>query len=62
MAGLARICKLYGGMTINGVKFVWDYAQDKAVPESEMPIPSERHKASELARWQPTFAPRENKP
>ena len=36
MAGLARICKLYGAMVINGQRFVWDYATDRAVPEHEM--------------------------
>jgi hypothetical protein len=45
------ICKMYGGMTVNGEKFVWDYAADEAVPESEMPVGSERHAQSERARW-----------
>lgn len=56
MGGLARICKLYGAMTITGkdgksVKYVWDYAADKAVPEDEMPFGSERWKVSERTRW-----------
>lgn len=51
MSGLARLCKLYGEMKINSVRYVWDYVVDKAVPESEMPFGSERHKLSEQARW-----------
>ena len=51
MGGLARIAKMYGGMTINGKKFVWDYVADKAVPEEEMPEGSDRWKASEKAKW-----------
>ena len=57
MSGLARIAKVYGGMVVNGKRYVWDYAQDKAVPESEMPICSERHKASERAKWLGTKTP-----
>ena len=51
MAGLARIAKMYGGIVINGKKYVWDYVADKAVPESEMPFGSDRHKASEKAKY-----------
>jgi len=55
MGGLARICKLYGGMKteIKGktVNWKWDYATDEAVEESEMPQGSERWKASEKAKW-----------
>lgn len=50
MTGLQRICKMYGGMTINGVKYVWDYARDEAVLESEMKKDKERSKASDIAR------------
>lgn len=50
MSGLARICKAYGAMVINGKRYVWDYVADEAVPESEMPFGSERHKASERER------------
>lgn len=52
MAGLARICKMYGSMVINGKKWVWDYAQDKAVPEEELKADKERFAASEKAKWQ----------
>lgn len=56
MAGLARICKMYGSMVVKGndgkkITWVWDYANDKPVPESEMPFGSERHKASERAKY-----------
>lgn len=56
MSGLARIAKMYGGMTINGKNYLWDYAQDKAVPAEEMPEGSERHKLSERARWGKNFS------
>ena len=36
MGGLARICKLYGGMKVNGVEYYWDFVQDKARIRSEM--------------------------
>lgn len=51
MSGLAKICKAYGSMKINGINFVWDYVEDRAVRESEMPKGSERWKESEAARW-----------
>lgn len=51
MAGLKKVCKLYGGITIQGVKWVWDYAIDEPVKESDMPIGSERHKNSERAKY-----------
>jgi len=53
MAGLARIAKLHGGIVINGKRLAWDYVIDKAVPEDEMPLGSDRWKASEIARWKP---------
>ena len=56
MAGLRMIAKAYGGMTINGVKYVWDYAADEAVKESEMPTGGERWKASERAKWSTRLA------
>lgn len=55
MAGLRRICKALGGMVVsaNGVtvEYVWDYVADEPVRKEEMPTGSERHKASERARW-----------
>lgn len=54
MSGLRMICKLYGGMKItqNGktVNYVWDYAGDEPVPDTEMPVGSERWNASERAK------------
>lgn len=52
MAGLARIARMYGGMVINGVNYVWDYVAETAVPEKEMPPGSERHKASERKKYE----------
>lgn len=55
MAGLVRILKLYGQMDVsaNGktVHWLWDYAKNEPVTSDEMPFGSERHKASERARW-----------
>lgn len=50
MSGLRRICKLYGGMTIQGEKWLWDYVADEPVLEVEMPIGSNRRTASEKAK------------
>jgi len=51
MAGLRNICKMYGGIVIDGVKYVWDYANNEPVEESEMQPGSERWKASERERY-----------
>lgn len=55
MGGLRRICKLYGGMTVSDGKqtihYVWDYAADEPVDKKEMPLGSERWKASERAKY-----------
>jgi hypothetical protein len=56
MGGLRRICKAYGGMRVTGnggntINYVWDYAADEPIPEPEMPVGSERWKASESARF-----------
>jgi len=53
MGGLARICKAYGAMVIQGVRYVWDYAKDEAVPEKDMPLGSELWLESERARFAP---------
>jgi len=54
MGGLARICKMFGGLnaTSNGktVKWVYDYANDYPCTADEMPLGSERWKVSELAK------------
>ena len=51
MAGLARVCKMYGGMVINGEKWAWDYAKDEAVKESELMADKERWAASEMVKY-----------
>ena len=55
MGGLAKICKMYGGMKVTSggktVDHVWDYVLDKAVPKEDMPIGSERWRASERKKW-----------
>jgi hypothetical protein len=56
MSGLRRLCKLFGGMVAKGadgttIKYVWDYAKDEPVTEDQMPPGSERHAASERARF-----------
>lgn len=63
MSGLKRICKQFGGMTVVGptgkrIEYVWDYAEDKAVPKEEMPPGSERHRLSERAKWRVGTCPR----
>lgn len=50
MSGLRRLCKLYGSMQIQGVMWVWDYANDKPVKKSEMT--HEQWCASERAKWE----------
>ena len=54
LRGLERVCKLYGRMKCGEVMMVWDYAADKAVPESDMKPGSERWQQSERTRWQLT--------
>jgi hypothetical protein len=55
MAGLARICKMFGAMKVsaNGttINYVWDYVADEAIPDTEMPPGSDRWCASERKRW-----------
>lgn len=54
MAGLAKICKMYGSVKVTGadgkeVIWLWDYAQDKPRLKSEMT--AEEIKESEIAKW-----------
>lgn len=51
MSGLRRICKAYGQMQVGNTLWLWDYAADEPVTADEMPIGSERWKASERARF-----------
>jgi hypothetical protein len=41
---------MYGGMTINGVTYVWDYVKDEPVKESEMT--KDERMASERRKWE----------
>lgn len=54
MAGLARICKMYGSMEmidVNGKKvtWIWDYVNDKPRLKTEMT--KDEIIASEKAKW-----------
>jgi|LakMenEpi03Aug12_release.lakeMendotaPanAssembly.Ray.scaffolds.fasta_scaffold25606_7 hypothetical protein len=53
--GLSKVAKICGGLTVSAnnqtLKYVYDYAQDKAVLESEMPQGSDRWKESERVKW-----------
>lgn len=54
MAGLAKLCKMYGSMEVsdaNGKKvtWLWDYANDKPRLKTEMT--KEEIMASEKAKW-----------
>ena len=52
MAGLKRLLKGFGRMKMGDVVWVYDYANEEAVKESEMPTGSERWKASEKAKYE----------
>ena len=54
MAGLAKLCKMYGSMEVsdaNGKKvtWLWDYANDKARLKTQMT--EDEIMASEKAKW-----------
>ena len=51
LSGLQRLCKLYGRMKCGDTMMVWDYAANKALPESQMKIGSERWKSSERTKY-----------
>ena len=50
MSGLQKLCKAYGRMQIQGVMYVWDYVEDRAIPKREMT--KERFAESEKIRWE----------
>lgn len=63
MAGLMNLLKMYGSLTATAldpdgkrktIHYLWDYANEEATTEEEMPHGSERRKASERARWNAT--------
>ena len=54
MGGLAKLCKIYGSMTVqdangNKVTWIWDYKNDKARLQSEMT--KEEIAESEKEKW-----------
>jgi hypothetical protein len=49
MAGLRNLCRQYGSMTIQGTKYIWDFANEEPVEASLMT--KERLMASEKAKW-----------
>jgi hypothetical protein len=53
LSGLQKVCRTYGRMKCGETMMVWDYANECAVPESEMKPGSERWKGSERAKWMP---------
>jgi hypothetical protein len=53
MSGLARIAKSFGAININGTRMVWDHVAEVTVPDADMPMGSDRWKASERKRWMP---------
>jgi hypothetical protein len=56
MNSLRKVCQLYAKLAAireHGAAppYVWDYAQDQPVPAPELRVSSQRHKASERAKW-----------
>jgi len=49
LTGWQKLCKRYGSVIFNGKKYVWDFASDKAVIESEMSAIDV--KKSNKAKW-----------
>jgi len=49
MAGLRKICKLYGRMQCGDTMFVWDYYLDEPVEEKKMT--KEQRALSEKAKY-----------
>ena len=43
---------MYGSIQAGNTKWVWDYARDEPAKEKDILPGSERHKASERAKWQ----------
>lgn len=51
LLGLEKVCRSYGRMKCGDVMMVWDYANECAVPEAEMPIGQSRWINSERAKF-----------
>lgn len=54
LSGLQKVCRAYGRMKCGDTIMVWDYTNERAVPESEMKPGSEPWKKNERAKWQRT--------
>ena len=52
LRGLQKICRIYGGMKCGNIMYLWDYHNEEAVKETDMPEGSERWIASEKAKYQ----------
>ncbi len=50
MSELRAICKENGSVKVNNRLYLWDYAQDRAVPAYEMPPESKRKRESDKAK------------
>lgn len=50
MGGVRRIARAYGGMVINGERWIWDYGQDRAISPAEQRDRAEKAKAERKAR------------
>ena len=50
MNGLRRICRMYGGIVIQGVEYTWDYVKEEAVKKSEQT--KEEWAASEKRKYE----------
>ena len=51
LSGLQRICKAHGRMKCGDTMMAWDYANDVALPETELLKDKGRWEASERARY-----------
>lgn len=54
--GMRMIAKMYGGIVFNGVKYIYDYAKDELIKESDLLAMKKseqnaRKAASEKAKW-----------
>ena len=51
LTGLQRLCRDHGRMKCGDLWMVWDFVNECAVPEKDMPRNSARWKAGEAAHW-----------
>lgn len=55
LRGLEKLCKIYGRIKCGEVVMTWDYANECAVPETELRANRARWIASEKAKWSKTI-------